>query len=206
MNTLALVSIPFLVAFAATSRPVVQVRDIPNAPTVSIVGWDNLSPEYGLRTRLRRDGSHLGEDRVGEHRLYLSLVFVEANGGFTHAVAHHGKLLRTIASGRATAGQRGTPRGLDTAFMRDTRGRDTDGVRDTEGVRDADACRFGNVCSPATTVGIGISDELLREHRDSLVVTLRPRNGRHWTIRLDSALINAYLATTDSVSASLKKP
>ena len=199
MKTLALVPAAFLVAFASSPTPIVQVRDIPTAPSIAIVGWDAANPEYGLRTRLRRDGSHLGEDRVGEHRLYLSSVFVEANGGFTHAVAHNGKLLRSIASGRTTSGPRSTPRGLDTAFMRDARG------RDTAGVRDADACRFGNVCSPSWTVGLGVSDEFLRENRDSLVVTLRPRTGRQWTIRLDGSVINAYISAMDSVSASLKK-
>lgn len=170
MNMLALISSAFLVAFATFSTPVIQVRDVPKAPTIAIVGWDDMNAEYGLRTRLRRDGSHLGEGRVGEHRLYLRSVFVEANGKFAHAVAHNGKLLRNTGS-----------------------------------ARDVDACRFGNVCSPSETVGIGVSDEFLRENRDSLVVTLRPSTGRYWTIRLDRSLIDAYLGAMDSVSASLKK-
>jgi hypothetical protein len=174
MKTLALISTAFLVAFATFAIPVIQVRDVPNAPNIVIVGWEAGDANYGLRTRLRRDGSHLGEGRVGEHRLFLSSVFVEANGGFAHAVAHNGKLLRNIT-----------------------------GARDT--VRDVDACRFGNVCSPAKTVGVGVSDEFLRENRDSVVVTLRPRTGRHWTIRLDRSLIDAYLGAMDSVSASLKR-
>ncbi len=171
MKTLALISAAFLAVFATVATPVVQVRDLPNAPDIVIVGWDAGNAEFGLRTRLRRDGSHLGDGRVGEHRLFLSSVLVEANGGFARAVAHNGKLLRNAGT-----------------------------------ARDVDACRFGSVCSPATTVGIGVSDEFLREHRDSLVVTLRPKTGRHWTVRLDGSTIAAYLSTLDSVSASLKKP
>lgn len=171
MNILAMISATLLVAFATFATPVIQVRDVPNAPYVVIVGWDAGNADYGLRTRLRRDGSHLGEGRVGEHRLFLSTVFVEANGAFAHAVAHNRKLLRNTGT-----------------------------------ARDIDACRFGNVCSPNETVGVGVSDEFLRENRDSLVVTLRPSTGRHWTIRLDRSLIDAYLGAVDSVSASLKKP
>jgi hypothetical protein len=170
MKAITMVSAALLVAYASSPRPITQVRDVPTAPSIGIVGWDAESPEYGLRTRLRRDGSHLGEGRVGEHRLYLSSVLVEANGPFAHAVTHNGKLLRN-----------------------------------TGNARDVDACRYGNVCSPNATVGVGITDEFLRENRDSLVVTLRPRTGRLWTIRLDRSLIDAYLAAMDSVSASLKK-
>jgi hypothetical protein len=104
-------------------------------------------------------------------------------------------------SGRGRPGGRDTPPGgVGRAGARDTAG-----GRDTAGVRDVDACRFGNVCSPSRTVGLGVSDEFLRENRDSLVVTLRPRTGRHWTIRLERSLIDAYLGAMDSVSASLKK-
>jgi hypothetical protein len=170
MKPLALIAATLVVAFTTSADPIVQVRDVPNAPNVVIVGWDPESAEYGLRTRLRRDGSHVGEGRVGEHRLFLSSVFVTANGGFAHAVAHTGKLLRTTST-----------------------------------ARDMEACQFGSVCTPSRTVGLGVSDELLRENRDSLVVTLRPATGRNWTIRLDRPVIDAYLATMDSVSASLKK-
>lgn len=149
----------------------VQVRDLGHSPTIAIVAWNTDNPDVGLRTRLRRDGSVLGEGRVGEHRLFLNSVFVDAEGGFARAVSHDGKLLRN--TGRQA---------------------------------DVDACRFGNVCSPRETVGLGVSDEWLRQHRDSAVVTLRPRTGQNWTVRLDGSLINAYLNAIDSVSAALKKP
>lgn len=71
--------------------------------------------------------------------------------------------------------------------------------------RDPDACRFDNVCSPSQTIGLGVADEWLRQHRDSLVVTFRPRTGQNWIVRLDGSVINAYLNAIDSVSASLKK-
>jgi len=170
MKISAVLSSLLLVAFTSFSTPVVQVRDFSNAPTISIVAWEAGDAEVGLRTRLRRDGSDLGDARVGEHRLYLSSAFVDAHGGFAHAVAHDGKLLRNSGS-----------------------------------AKDADACRLDNVCSPRETVGLGVSDEWLRQHRDSIVVTLRPRTGQNWTIKLDGDVIAAYLNTIDSVSAALKK-
>ena len=160
-----------LAAFSGVGAPVVQVRDLPHAPTLAIVAWDSDNIDVGLRTRLRRDGSVLGDARVGEHRLYLSSVLVEAHGGFAHAVSHDGKLFRNTS--KAT---------------------------------DRDACRFGNICSPRETVGLGVSDEWLRQHRDSAIVTLRPQTGQNWTIRLEGTLIDSYLRTIDSVSAALKKP
>lgn len=169
MKTLVLLP-ALLVAFATGVNPIVQIRDVPNAPDIAIVAWEAGEPQFGLRTRLRRDGSHLGAGRAGEHRLFMSSVFVETSGGFARATAHTGKLLR-----------------------------------DAGGARDIDACRFGNVCSPSQTIGLGLSDEFLREHRDSIVITLRPKTGRRWSIRLERSLIDAYLAAVDSVAASLKK-
>ena len=170
MKIATLLSAPLLVAFGRFGTPIVQVRDYPNTPTVAVVAWDADNADVGLRTRIDRDGKDLGDARVGEHRLYLSSVFVDAQGGFAHAVAQDGKLLRTTTS-----------------------------------ARDVDACRMNNVCSPRETVGLGVSDEWLRKHRDSLVVTLRPRAGQNWTIRIDGSVINAYLNTIDSVSAAMKK-
>lgn len=187
MKTLALITALAGAAFATSSSPIVQVRDIANGPTVAIVGWDANQAEFGLRTRLRRDGSHLGEGRAGEHRLFINTTFVESNGGFQHAVAHTGKLLRSTANARKMDN-------LPTAKILD----------DFTIFQDEDACRFDNVCSPRKTVGIGVSDEFLRENRDSLVVTLRPKTGRKWEVRFDKALIDAYLGTIDSTSAALK--
>lgn len=171
MKIPALLLASVLVASFKQGPPVIQVRDLPHAPTIAVVAWDPGNPDFGLRTRLRRDGSVLGDARVGEHRLFLSAVFVDAQGGFARAVSQDGKLLRN--SGRQA---------------------------------DVDACRFGNVCSPRETIGLGVSDEWLRQHRDSAVVKLRPRTGQDWSIRLDGSLINAYLNAVDSVSAALKKP
>lgn len=170
MKIAMLLGAPLLVAVAKLGSPIVQVRDVANAPTVAIVAWDPDNADVGLRTRIGRDGKDLGDARVGEHRLYLSSVSVEAHGGFAHAVAQDGKLLRTTPS-----------------------------------ARDVDACRFDNICSPRETIGLGVSDEWLRQHRDSLLVTLRPRTGQEWTIRIDGSVINAYLNTIDSVSAAMKK-
>lgn len=170
MKKTALLSAVFLAAFASFQTPVVQVRDVANAPTIAVLAWDASNASYGLRTRINRDGVDIGEARRGEHRLYLDPNFVDANGGFALAVTQDGKLLRHMNN-----------------------------------EDDPDACRFNNVCSPQHTIGLGVPDEWLRQHRDSLVVTLRPRTGQNWTIRLDGPVINAYLNTIDSVSASLKK-
>jgi len=170
MKISALLSASFLLAFAAFGTPVVQVRDFAKAPTVAIVAWDGTDATVGLRTHMRRDGSNVGEGRVGEHRLYLDSTFVAARGGFALAVAQDGKFLRNV--GKA---------------------------------EDTDACRLDNLCSPRVTVGLGVPDEWLREHHDSVVVTLRPRSGQNWTVRLDGSLIDAYLHTLDSVTAALKK-
>lgn len=170
MKTLALVSACFGAALATSAvTPVVQVRDDANAPTIGIIAWEAGEAEFGLRTRLRRNGSHLGEGRANEHRLYLNTAYVDAKGGFAIATAHTGKVLRNAGN-----------------------------------ARDVDACRFG-ACSPNQTYGLAVPDELLRANRDSLVVTMRPRTGRSWVIRLDNSLIDSYLGTIDSVSAALKK-
>jgi hypothetical protein len=170
MKITALLSAPLLVLFARLGPAIVQVRDLPNAPIISIVAWDPDDANVGLRTRLGRDGKDLGDARGGEHRLYLDSTLVDAHGGFAHAVAQDGKLLRNVAT-----------------------------------ARDVDACRFGNVCSPRETVGLGVPDEWLRQHRDGIVVTLRPRTGQNWTVSIDGGVVDAYLKTIDSVSASLKK-
>lgn len=170
MKTAALLSAVLLAAFARFQTPVVQVRDVSNAPTIAILAWEAGDADYGLRTRINRDGVDIGDARRGEHRLYVNPAVVDARGGFALAVTQDGKLLRHAS--------------------------DED---------DPDACRFNNVCSPSHTLGLGVPDEWLRHHRDSLVVTFRPHTGQNWTIRIDGSVINAYLNTIDSVSASLKK-
>jgi hypothetical protein len=170
MKQIALLSAVLLAGFGAFQTPVVQVRDVPNTPTIPILAWDAGQADYGLRTRVNREGEDIGDVRHGEHRLYLASAFAAAHGAFAHAVAQDGKLLRQA--------------------------NDAD---------DPDACRFNGVCSPAHTIGLGVPDEWLRKHPDSLVVTFRPHTGQDWTIRLDGSVIHAYLNTIDSVEASLKK-
>lgn len=155
-------------AAAVRANAVVQVRDIPNAPVIAIVAWTPGQGDYGLRTRIGRDGTHLGHSRKGEHRLYLDSKFAENQGGFAHASVN-GKVLRSTGS-----------------------------------ERDMDACRFGE-CSPQSTVGVGVSDEILRENKDKFVVQFRPRGERPWEVTVRADLIEAYLAAVDSVTASVKK-
>ena len=171
MKPLVLIAAVAVAASHMVDSPVVQVRDVPGSPLVAIVGWNADDAQFGLRTRLRRDGTVQGDPRGGEDRLYLSSTYVDAHGGFAHAVTQDGKVLRNAGTSR-----------------------------------DADACRFGGVCSPTETVGLAMSDEWLRQHRDSIIVTFRPQTGQKWSIRFDRPTIDAYLATVDSVSASMKKP
>jgi hypothetical protein len=170
MKKTALFAVVCLAGFGSFQTPVVQVRDVANAPTISVLAWDGGDADYGLRTRINREGEDIGEARHGEHRLYLNTAFADAHGAFAHAVAQDGKLLRR-----------------------------------TKDENDTDACRFDNVCTPRQTIGLGVPDEWLRKHSDSLVVTFRPTTGQNWTLRLDGSVIKAYLNTIDSVSASLEK-
>lgn len=69
--------------------------------------------------------------------------------------------------------------------------------------RDVYACFYGQHCSPIDAAGVWIPDEVLRAHRDSLVVTFKPPFGEDWELMLGADLIDHYLHTVDSVSASL---
>jgi hypothetical protein len=67
------------------------------------------------------------------------------------------------------------------------------------------SCFYGVHCSPMSTVGVRLPDALLRANRDSLVVNFLPRSRDPWSVTVRRALIAAYLATVDSVVASMKK-
>jgi len=77
----------------ASGPPVIQVRDYPAAASVSVVGWSPEETAYGLHARVARDGTVEGGYRRGDHRLYLSTIYVTHMGGFLHAVAPSGKML-----------------------------------------------------------------------------------------------------------------
>jgi hypothetical protein len=78
---------------AAAAAPVVRVRDFPGAAATTVVGWIAAESAYGLRTRVRRDGT-LGGSRDGEHELYLDVLYVQNRAGFSHAATPGGLLLR----------------------------------------------------------------------------------------------------------------
>lgn len=69
---------------------------------------------------------------------------------------------------------------------------------------DNDACRFGP-CSPRDTYGVQIADKLLREGKGDLTVQFRPATGDNFEYTLPRTLIDAYLATVDSIAAANKK-
>jgi len=100
MKLLALVAATIMAGAAVFGTPILQVRDDPKSPFVGILAWDANQPEFGLRTRVDRNGKHLGEGRAGEHRLFINTAHVEANGAFNTAVAHTGKVLRKEATVR----------------------------------------------------------------------------------------------------------
>jgi len=61
---------------------------------VSVVGWTSDETAYGLRAEVSRAGDLVGGYRRGDHRLYLTPVYVSDMGGFSHAMVSPGALLR----------------------------------------------------------------------------------------------------------------
>lgn len=78
-------------AAAHAGPPIVQVRDFPASSIVS--GWAADATSYGLRAQVGRDGRLEGGLRRGDHRLFLSTIYVGHFGGFVHAVGPKGVLL-----------------------------------------------------------------------------------------------------------------
>jgi hypothetical protein len=68
--------------------------------------------------------------------------------------------------------------------------------------RDLYPCHGGEGCSPMVFVGVAVSDEMLRAHRDRLALRFHPPIGEPWTITLDREFIDAYLHTVDSVRSA----
>lgn len=95
MKTLALICAAVLAATAAASN-VIQVRDVPNANTVSVLAWSVGESNFGIRTRIGRDGKIVGEGRAGDHRLYVDAAVADAKGGFTRAVVPPSTNLRLL--------------------------------------------------------------------------------------------------------------
>jgi len=70
--------------------------------------------------------------------------------------------------------------------------------------RDDRACA-GGACLPMETFGVQIPDDLLRANRDSLPVRFYAHDGHEVLVTLHRDLINVYLATFDSITASLRR-
>lgn len=73
--------------------PIVQVRDFWRSSVISVVAWDADEARVGLRTEVTRNGTMVGGNRSGDHRLYLTPFYVWYMGGFAHAMAEPGKPL-----------------------------------------------------------------------------------------------------------------
>lgn len=65
-------------------------------------------------------------------------------------------------------------------------------------------CFYGRHCSPMTAIAVRLPDELLRAHRDSLVVTFLPSGRDAWAVTLRRELIAAFLSKVDSVVAEMR--
>ncbi len=83
-----------------TEPPIVQVRQFPSSAMVSVVGWTSDETAYGLRAEVSRTGDLVGGYRRGDHRLYLTPVYVSDMGGFSHAMLPPGALLRHMGASR----------------------------------------------------------------------------------------------------------
>lgn len=70
--------------------------------------------------------------------------------------------------------------------------------------RDVHPCASSGPCSPYDFYSVAIRDTYLRSTRDSIPVTFYDRSSRELTITLPRTLIDAYIATVDSVVASLR--
>lgn len=73
--------------------PVIQVRRFPSASVVSVLGWDENEPFYGLRAEVNQAGDRVGPFRRGDHWLYLNTTLVENMGRYLRATADHDILL-----------------------------------------------------------------------------------------------------------------
>lgn len=67
---------------------------------------------------------------------------------------------------------------------------------------DPEACNRSDVCAPSSIFTIQMPDALLRERRDSLVVTFTGGRYSGWRIPLGRELVDAYLRAVDSVAAT----
>lgn len=70
--------------------------------------------------------------------------------------------------------------------------------------RDVNNCQGKKGCTPYKYYAARISDDVLRNSRDSLVVRVVSYGGYETTITMRGSLINTYLAAVDSVSAARK--
>ncbi|HEY0970771.1 MAG TPA: hypothetical protein VGE02_07335 [Gemmatimonadales bacterium] len=156
------------------AEPVIQIREFPASPLVTIVAWSPDDAAFGLRAEVNRDGVLVGGRRNGDHTFYVSTAQVDVMGGFARA------WVDPVPPGPVLLHYRG-------------------GV-------DRQACNRSDVCAPMSVYHIQMPDDLLRQHRDSMVVTFSGGRYRDWRVVLDSRVIGAYLRTVDSVVAENRAP
>lgn len=146
---------------AAQSGTVVQVRDFEKASLVDIVSWTTASPQFGLRTWVRRNGQ---ADRY--HYLWVNANYPAIRDAKT-------------------------AQGLNRPLQISSLGDDQN-------------CLNGQ-CTPTSVVRARIPDDALRKSQEDITVKFISDSGAEITFTARRVLIDAYLASVDSVVTALKK-
>ena len=154
--------------------PIVQVRQFPHAPTVSVVAWDPEETAYGLSAQIRRDGSV-----IEDHRLYVSTYYDGIRLTSVPSLRTRVSTVETVVPARHVLLFAGAS-------------------------RDPYHCYWGPDCSPYEALEVRVPDEMLRSNRDSVAVRFYGRADNELVITLHRPLIDAYLAAVDSVATALR--
>ncbi len=86
-----------LMSANGSNEPIVQVRDSWRSADVGVFAWDEEDAGVGLSTAVTRWGELVGGNRFGDHRLYMSPLYSQDNGGFKYATVGTRRLLRLAA-------------------------------------------------------------------------------------------------------------
>ena len=165
-----------------TETTVVQVREYNRSPTVNVVAWAPDDNGYGLRAKVRRDGT-----LVRDHRFYVSTFYLGA-----------GFFRNTGATFRPSAAFDGR-RFIEMIAPREQ-------LLEREGIsRDVHYCLGWPRCSPYETGGARIPDSVLRASRDSVSLKFYDRYATGMILTLRRDVIDPYLRTVDSVAVALRK-
>lgn len=170
--------LPGSAADAAADSVTIQVRYFSHSPNVSVVAWRDATPEYGLRTQIRHDGSW-----VPVHSIYVSGYYQPVMPQAPRAMIPSISLQAYSAFRDADACRFGacSPEAIMGARIED---------QTLRAARDSFPVRF--------------YEGAATHHSRPGVTGQNPQPGlREFTVTLGPALIAAYLATVDSVRREL---